>query len=152
MRMAVHALRLGRPSWTVTPALQVAYEKSLEVFELVEDHEKVVKVLINLANMCELQMKDKPNAKSDAAQYRDRLLSFLQRTGARVPEDTCAVCLDPMRMASPSEASGELIVLACMHCLHDACWSKHVSKAQTSEDGHAGVACPTCRQPVLLYG
>lgn len=37
--------------------LQVAYERALEVFELVEDTDKVVKVLINLANMCELQVR-----------------------------------------------------------------------------------------------
>lgn len=44
------------------PLAQVQYEKSLEVFEAVEDHEKVAKILINLANMCELQMKDKVGA------------------------------------------------------------------------------------------
>lgn len=35
---------------------QACYERALEVFELVEDHDKVVKVLVNLSNMCELQV------------------------------------------------------------------------------------------------
>eukprot|EP00967_Tisochrysis_lutea_P018882 scaffold21419_cov20-Tisochrysis_lutea.AAC.1 len=36
-------------------SLSAAYEQSLEVFELVEDADKVSKVLINLSNMCEMQ-------------------------------------------------------------------------------------------------
>ncbi|KAG1661972.1 hypothetical protein FOA52_007144 [Chlamydomonas sp. UWO 241] len=130
-----------------------AYERSLEVFEVVEDADKVAKVLINLANMSELQIKT-PDAKSEAARYRDRLLSFLQRVGARVPEDTCAICLDPLRMCSPSEEGKELIMLACMHCLHDDCWSKHVAKGDAGggTGGGGGVTCPTCRQPVLITG
>lgn len=36
--------------------LQSAYEQALEVFELVEDADKVSKVLINLSNMCEMQV------------------------------------------------------------------------------------------------
>jgi len=36
--------------------MQAAYEQSLEVFELVEDVDKVSKVLINLSNMCEMQV------------------------------------------------------------------------------------------------
>ena len=54
--------------------------------------------------MCaRLQIKDKADTKKEAAGYRDRLLSFLQEQGLRVPEDTCAVCLDPLHMAKPSE-------------------------------------------------
>ena len=93
-------------------------------------------------------MQDKAGHQEAAAGYRDRLLTFLQSTGARVPEDTCAVCLDPMRMASPAEPGKELIMLACLHCLHDVCWNKHIGTAgQEAKD----VVCPTCRQPVLLY-
>jgi len=36
--------------------MQAAYEQALEVFELVEDADKVSKVLINLSNMCEMQV------------------------------------------------------------------------------------------------
>jgi hypothetical protein len=39
------------------PLTQACYERALEVFELVEDHDKVVKVLVNLANMSELQVR-----------------------------------------------------------------------------------------------
>lgn len=36
--------------------VQAAYEQALEVFELVEDVDKVTKVLINLSNLCEMQV------------------------------------------------------------------------------------------------
>lgn len=39
----------------LTP-LQAAYEQALEVFELVEDVDKVTRVLINLSNLCEMQV------------------------------------------------------------------------------------------------
>lgn len=93
-------------------------------------------------------MQDKAGSREAAAGYRDRLMTFLQGTGARVPEDTCAVCLEPLHMATASEPGKEIITLACLHCLHDECWNKHISKGQ--EEGK-DVVCPTCRQPVLLY-
>ncbi|GAX73840.1 hypothetical protein CEUSTIGMA_g1290.t1 [Chlamydomonas eustigma] len=124
------------------------YERALEVFELVEDSDKVVKVLVNLANMCELQMKDKAGSRESAAQYRDRLITFLQSSGQRVPEDTCAVCLESLGMSKPSVEGKELIMLACMHCLHDECWNKHLTQVA---DEKKDVVCPTCRQPVIVY-
>ena len=66
-------------------------------------------------------MKELPGSREAAASYRDRLLTFLQSTGTRVPEDTCAICMDPLRMSSPSEAGKEVIVLACLHGYHDDC-------------------------------
>ena len=36
--------------------LQEAFVRCLEVFELVEDVDKVTKVLVNLANMCAIQV------------------------------------------------------------------------------------------------
>ena len=65
------------------------------------------------------QMQEHAGSRECAAGYRERLLSFLQSTGARVPEDTCGACLDPLLMATPSESGKELIMLACLHCLHD---------------------------------
>ncbi len=59
------------------------------------------------------------NDQVGAAQYRDRLLTYLQQSGLRVPEDTCAVCLDTLGMARPSEPGKELIMIACLHCLHE---------------------------------
>lgn len=54
------------------------------------------KVLVNLANMTENQLKAEAGAKAQAAQYREKLVKFLADNGLRRPEDTCAICLDKM--------------------------------------------------------
>ncbi len=39
----------------------------------------------------------------------------------------------------------ELILLSCLHCLHNKCWEGWAEK-------HSGdVTCPTCKQPVPLF-
>lgn len=105
-----------------------------------------------------LQMKDKPEGRQEAAKYRERLLSFLQASGQRLPEDTCAVCLEKMAATQPSAPGKELIMLACLHTFHDECWGKHVAGKQAGgagagQDGAQAltVSCPTCRQPVQLF-
>lgn len=45
-------------------------------------------------------------------------------------------------------AGKELILLACIHCFHDDCWTKH---QKACEDKAESVHCPTCRQPVVMF-
>lgn len=62
------------------------------------------------------------------------------------PTGVCLLCLPPTQEPTQSD-DGELIMLACMHCLHNKCWDKWLTTNQ-----HEGTAtCPTCKQPVPLY-
>jgi hypothetical protein len=96
-------------------------------------------------------MKGDPVARERSAKCRDRLLSFLQAQGARLPDDNCAICLEPLNMCQPSTEGKELLILVCMHCFHEGCFGKYRTRL-LSEDEAQVVPCPTCRQPVLLYG
>mmetsp|Transcript_34181 Transcript_34181/g.86450 ORF Transcript_34181/g.86450 Transcript_34181/m.86450 type:complete len:528 (-) Transcript_34181:210-1793(-) len=126
---------------------KMCYERALEVFELVEDVEKVAKVLVNLANMSEMQIKTVA-ARRDAAAYRAKLLEFLEGHGVRRLDTQCSICLEPMAMKeATTKDEQELIMLACMHCLHNKCWEKWL---ETHQEGESA-ACPTCKQPVPLY-
>ncbi|GFH16525.1 uncharacterized protein HaLaN_12956, partial [Haematococcus lacustris] len=123
----------------------VCFERALEVFEVLEDVDKVAKVLINLANMAEIHVSS-PQAYKEAAEYRKRLLAFLQEHGVRRMDSQCSICLEPMAVQEVTRSHDkELIMLACLHTLHNACWEKLVSTK--AED----IACPTCKQPVPLF-
>ncbi|KAJ9505341.1 hypothetical protein QJQ45_012107 [Haematococcus lacustris] len=124
---------------------KVCFERALEVFEVLEDVDKVAKVLINLANMAEIHVSS-PQAYKEAAEYRKRLLAFLQEHGVRRMDSQCSICLEPMAVQEVTRSHDkELIMLACLHTLHNACWEKLVSTK--AED----IACPTCKQPVPLF-
>jgi hypothetical protein len=43
-----------------------------------------------------------------------------------------------------TDSDKEIIMLACLHCLHNKCWEKHM-EAQGGD-----VSCPTCRAPIPL--
>jgi len=125
---------------------KAAYEQALQVFELVEDVDKVTKVLVNLANMCDLQMADKPGCRREAAEFRAKLVAYLQTHKLRAPEPTCSVCLEALPLTQASAPGSEVILLSCVHAFHNKCWGAWGEK-------HAGgpVPCPTCKTPVSLY-
>lgn len=54
-------------------------------------------VLINLANLCELQLATVA-ARREAAEFRKRLVAFLAAHGVRRLDSECAICLEPMAM------------------------------------------------------
>lgn len=39
-----------------------------------------------------------------------------------------------------------LIMLSCLHCLHNKCWEQRLEASSESD----GVTCPVCEQPVPL--
>ena len=60
-----------------------------------------------------------------------------------------SVCSAKFSDLPPLHAAGkELILLACIHCFHDDCWTKH---QKACEDKAESVHCPTCRQPVVMF-
>ncbi|KAF5841729.1 hypothetical protein DUNSADRAFT_11509 [Dunaliella salina] len=127
---------------------QAAYEQSLEVFELVEDADKVSKVLINLSNMCEMQIKTVV-ARRQAAEYRTRLAAFMAGRGLKAPESSCPVCSTPQALQEPTKDDDkELVVLSCAHSLHNKCWESWVAeKSQAGKD----ICCPTCSEVVPVF-
>ncbi|KAF6249422.1 hypothetical protein COO60DRAFT_970657 [Scenedesmus sp. NREL 46B-D3] len=119
-----------------------AYSKSLAVFEMIDDTDKVVKCLINLANLYELQIQH-PAARGTAAEQRQRLyaLSVQQQLGRAVPE-TCSICCEPISPLSPTtDEDQKLLLLGCLHCFHHKCWESWSEKQST---------CPSCKQPMPL--
>ncbi|WIA30554.1 hypothetical protein OEZ86_000637 [Tetradesmus obliquus] len=121
-----------------------AYSKSLAVFEMIDDTDKVAKCLINLANLYELQIQH-PAARANAAEQRKRLyaLSAQQQLGRAVPE-TCSICCEPISPLQPTASDDQkLLLLGCLHCFHHKCWEGWSEKQST---------CPSCKQPMPLAG
>ncbi len=85
-------------SWARVSARCPPLHRALQVFELVEDVDKVVKTLVNLANLKELHARGKHEARQQALAYRQRLLDFMQSHGVRRFETACSICLSPLDM------------------------------------------------------
>ncbi|GLC36998.1 hypothetical protein PLESTB_000170200 [Pleodorina starrii] len=150
-----------------------AYEQAMEIFELMEDTDKVIQVLINLANLAELQL-DRPG---EALEYREKLAAALKEAGhagiasgaSVVP---CGVCKDPIsiyKARSAGDEHGPMVLLGCLHVQHDDCfkeWCERthdgaaaaaakggeeaaaVAAAAASPGAKRTTVCPTCKAPV----
>eukprot|EP00798_Chlamydomonas_sp_ICE-L_P032313 gene32313-16883_t len=130
---------------------KVAFVRCLEVFELVEDVDKVTKVLVNLANMCGIQMKEMPDCRIEAAVHRQKLVEFLNEKGLRAPslEEPCAICMEPLDLMAPSPEGKEILTLACFHCFHDECWNKW-SSSESAASMPAAALSPASQSAATL--
>ncbi|KAF8068437.1 hypothetical protein HT031_002126 [Scenedesmus sp. PABB004] len=113
-----------------------AYAKSLEIFDLVGDQDKVAKCLVNLANLHELQLEH-PDARRQAAEQRKRLFGL--KAAAALGRDApaaCPVCREPVAPGEATPPGGRaLLLLGCLHLLHRDCW-----------DAAEATSCPACCQ------
>ncbi|GLI61995.1 hypothetical protein VaNZ11_004566 [Volvox africanus] len=150
-----------------------AYEQAMEIFELMEDHDKVIQVLINLANLAELQL-DRPG---EALEYRSKLAAALKDAShpgiaGGAATSPCGVCKDHIsiyKARSRGDEHGPMLLLGCLHVHHDDCFKEWCDKARGAaavvaaaaarggEEAEAAVAspgakraavCPTCQAPV----
>jgi hypothetical protein len=55
---------------------------------------------------------------------------------------------DPTPAGADNKA---IILLACLHPLHNACWERWVAAAAQQQGGDAPATCPTCKQVVPLF-
>ncbi|KAG2427924.1 hypothetical protein HXX76_011911 [Chlamydomonas incerta] len=122
-----------------------AYEQAMEIFELMEDQDKVVQVLINLANLAELQL-DSP---AEALELRKKLNAALKEAGhsgiaGGAASAPCGVCKRPIEVlkarAKGSEEGSAMVVLGCLHVQHDACFKLHCDQAKESSAAAAAAA------------
>ncbi|MEW5299773.1 MAG: hypothetical protein WDW36_002752 [Sanguina aurantia] len=127
------------------PAAMEAYEQSLVVFELVEDVERITKVLLNMHNMAELQMLDR----QQALRCRAKLSNVLQQHHQRTIDSTCTICSKALEVACLSESEDKaILLLACLHGVHQSCF-KEWRTSHRSESGDT--VCPTCNAHVPVY-
>jgi len=121
-----------------------AYEQTLAIFEMVGDSDKMCKVLVNLANMAEMQL-DLPE---EAAKYRKQLLDFVQEAGHDTPPKDCKLCKKALAWTTAAKKEEDkVIVLGCLHGQHDACFQKATKAAE--EAGQAP-SCPVCQGGVAV--
>ncbi|KAG2449998.1 hypothetical protein HYH02_000102 [Chlamydomonas schloesseri] len=122
-----------------------AYEQAMEIFELMEDHDKVIQVLINLANLAELQL-DNP---AEALEIRKKLNAALKEAGhsgvsggaASAPCGVCKRPIEVLKARAKGGAEGEaMVVLGCLHVQHDACFKLHCDQAKESTAAVAAAA------------
>ncbi|GFR52094.1 hypothetical protein Agub_g14604, partial [Astrephomene gubernaculifera] len=129
-----------------------AYEQAMEIFELMEDHDKVIQVLINLANLAELQL-DMPQ---EALRYRQALATALEEAGhsgiaGGAETAPCGVCNQPIHITqartrgdADSAAKGPMVILGCLHVQHDNCFKEYCDRARESvAAAAAGLAAAT---------
>eukprot|EP00775_Hariotina_reticulata_P000775 gene775-1087_t len=86
-----------------------AYSKSLAVFEMIEDVEKMAKCLINLANLYELQMPG-TSARGHAAEQRQRLYELASQQLGRDVSSTCSICCEPIDPLQPTEGEEQQLL------------------------------------------
>ncbi|KAG2482299.1 hypothetical protein HYH03_018763 [Edaphochlamys debaryana] len=124
-----------------------AYEQAMEIFELMEDHDKVVQVLINLANLAELQL-DSPK---EALEYRTKLAATLKGLGhpgiaAGAASTPCGICQAPLAItAARAKGAEPFVILGCLHVQHDACFKKHCDESAESAAAVAAAAAAAAR-------
>ncbi|GIL75373.1 hypothetical protein Vretimale_7946 [Volvox reticuliferus] len=154
-----------------------AYEQAMEIFELMEDYDKVIQVLINLANLAELQL-DRPG---EALEYRSKLAAALKEAShpgiaGGASTSTCGLCKEPIsifKARSRGDEHGPMLLLGCLHVHHDDCFKKWCDKthegaaavmaaaaalggeeaeaaaeAAASPGAKRTAVCPTCQAPV----
>lgn len=100
-----------------------SYLRCQQIWGMVGEMDRMAKVVVNLANLCELQNWE-PRSRSKACAYRQQLYEVVETysNGTRAKE--CRLCGEALDIAQESPASSPLIILPCFHCYHKHCWDK----------------------------
>lgn len=148
LEQAATQLKLGEAlSWQGRwERCEEVYGGALGVFELFGDAEKVPGLLANLANITEIKMH-REGCSQSPSHYRRRLFAFLETHGgwaAPAAPRLCGGCGSSIDIAADgpkgtagAAAASELMVLPCLHVLHEACWAKR-------QEQEPPLPCPTC--------
>lgn len=85
-----------------------------------------------------------------------QIFSSLRKAGRGVATE-CAICTDPL---DPTDSDDAIDVLECLHAFHTRCvrthmldrWEGSVAARQGENWAIEDIACPECREPIMLYG
>jgi len=116
----------------------------LQYLELTNDPKQKMRVLMGLANNCELQASDSNSSlRERAAEYRQQMFVEMINQELDVPH-LCSVCEEDLNAHKPSEANHwsecKVLVAPCCHLYHKECL----------QELHESDECQTCAHPLGL--